>query len=364
MAETNSRNTLWYQQPAHDWIEALPIGNGRLGAMIFGGVEEERIQFNEDTLWSGGPRDWNNPEARALLAEVRRLIFAGDYAAADKLSQRMQGPYNQSYLPMGNLYLSLKLPTDAQPELYYRDLDLDKALATTHFQIGDVTYTRTVFASFPDQIIALRITTSQPRSLSFTARLDSELRYAASPVDTHTLILRGQAPAHVEPSYRFDMPNPIVYDDRDGMRFELHLRAIADGGSTTTDASGLHVTKADAVTLLISASTSYNGYDRAPGRDCVDAAVIAANHLDRAARQPYEALLERHIGDHQSLFQRVTLDLSATETSELPTDERLRRYHALKQQTTNSSDPQLEALLFQYGRYLLIASSRLRFPTG
>lgn len=351
-------HTLWYQQPARDWVEALPIGNGRLGAMIFGGVVEERVQFNEDTLWSGGPRDWNNPEAKSVLPEVRRLIFDGNYAEANRLCQRMQGPYNQSYLPLGDLYLSLDLPSDAQPIQYYRDLDLDQALATTHFQIGDVTYTRTAFASFPDQLIVLRLTASQPNSLSFTARLDSKLRYSVRPDGNNTLILSGQAPVHVEPSYRHDIPNPIIYDDRDGMRFELYLRAIADSGAITTDADGLHVTEASAVTLLVSAATSYKGYNRSPGRDGTDAATIATRHLDRANNYSYETLLERHVSDHQALYRRVTLDLGANEAANLPTDERLHRYHANKQQTPNSPDPQLEALLFQYGRYLLIASSR------
>ncbi len=354
MPENNPQNTLWYQQPARSWVEALPVGNGRLGAMVFGGVEEERIQFNEDTLWSGKPKDWNTPEARSVLPEVRRLVFEGDYAAATALAQRMQGPYVQSYQPLGDLYLSLKLPADSQPDPYYRDLNLDQALATTRFQFGDLTYTRSVFASFPDQIIVVRLTASQPGSLTFTARLDSELRYSVEPGDHDTLILKGQAPVHVEPSFRRDMPNPVVYDD--GMRCELHLRAIADDGTTTLDESGLHVTEASAATLLISAGTSYNGYDRDPGRDGVDPAVIATRHLDHAASQSYETLLERHVHDHQALFRRVTLDLGASEASDLPTDERLHRYHANKQQI--SPDPQLEALLFQYGRYLLIASSR------
>jgi alpha-L-fucosidase 2 len=358
MPENNLHNTLWYRQPARNWVEALPVGNGRLGAMVFGGVAEERVQLNEDTLWSGGPKDWNNPEARTVLPEVRRLIFAGDYAAATTLAQRMQGPYVQSYQPLGNLYLTLKLPTETQPDQYYRDLNLGQALATTRFQVGGITYTRTVFASFPDQIIAMRLTASQPGGLSFTARLDSELRHSVEPGDNDTLILRGQAPVHVEPSFRGDMPNPVVYDDHDGMRCELHLRVIADAGSTTTDTRGIHVTQAGTVTLLVSAETSYNGYDRAPGLDGVDPALIAARHLDHAASQSYETLLERHVKDHQSLFQRVTLDLGTNEASKLPTDERLHRYHAHKQQTTISPDPQLEALLFQYGRYLLIASSR------
>jgi alpha-L-fucosidase 2 len=358
MFDSSLHNTLWYRQAARNWVEALPVGNGRLGAMVFGGVEEECIQFNEDTLWSGGPRDWNNSEARTVLPEVRRLVFAGDYAAATTLSQQMQGPYVQSYLPLGNLYLSLNLPTETQPDQYYRDLNLDQALATTRFQVAGISYARTVFASFPDQIIAVRLTASQPGSLSFTARLDSELRYAVSPGDSATLILRGQAPIHVEPSYRHDIPNPIVYDEHDGMRFELHLRAIADRGSITVDTSGLHVKEASAVMLLISAATSYNGYDKAPGQEGINPAEIAARHLDHASNRSYELLLERHVNDHQQLFQRVTLDLGTTEASARPTNERLHRYHANKQKTTTSLDPQLEALLFQYGRYLLIASSR------
>lgn len=358
MLENSSHYTLWYQQPARNWVEALPVGNGRLGAMIFGGINEERIQFNEDTLWSGEPKDWNNPEARTLLPEVRRLIFEGDYVAASKLSQLMQGPYVQSYLPLSNLHLSLDLPSDVQADSYYRDLNLDQALATTRFQLGNITYTRTIFASYPDQIIAIHLTASHRGSLSFTAQLDSELHYSVEPGNTNTLILKGQAPAHVEPSYRVDIANPIIYNDDEGMRFELYLRAITDGGSITIDANGLCVTKANSVTLLVSAATSYNGYNRSPLREGIDPSVIAIKHLDRAASQSYETLLERHIKDYQSLFQRVSLNLGTNEASELPTDQRLQRYHANKQQTTISPDPQLEALLFQYGRYLLIASSR------
>jgi alpha-L-fucosidase 2 len=324
--------------------------------MIFGGVAEERLQLNEDTLWSGGPKEWNNPEARTVLPEVRRLIFAGDYANATTLAQRMQGPYVQSYQPLGNLYLSLKLLPDAQPVQYYRDLNLDQALATTCFEVQDILYTRHVFASYPDQIIAIRLTASQPGSLSFTARLDSELRHSVVPGEGDTLILKGQAPAHVEPSFRGDIPNPVVYHDHDGMCFELHLKVVADAGSTTIDTSGIHVTAASTVTLLVSAATSYNGFDRAQGLDGVDPALIATRHLDHAASQPYETLLERHVNDHKSLFQRVTLDLGTNDPLALPTDERLYRYHANKQRI--SPDPQLEALLFQYGRYLLIASSR------
>ncbi|MAU09870.1 MAG: alpha-L-fucosidase [Anaerolineaceae bacterium] len=359
MSQNNLRNTLWYQQPASAWVEALPVGNGRLGAMVFGGIQEERIKFNEDTLWSGGPKDWNNPEARTVLPEVRRLVLEGDYVAANELSKKMQGLYVQSYQPMGNLYLSLDLPTDAQPDAYYRDLNLDEALTTTRFEVDGVTYTQTVFASVPDQIIAIRLIASQPGSISFSARLDSELHYAVEAGDADTLILKGKAPAHVEPSYLFDKPDPIIYNDEEGMRFEIHLKAMTDGGSISSDADGLHVKQTNSVMLLVSAATSYNGYDHSPAREGVDPGPIAIQHLEQAASQSYEMLLERHIEDHQALFRRVKLDLGTdADAQTLPTDERLRRYDANKDGATVSPDPGLEALLFQYGRYLLITSSR------
>ena len=359
MPDNNSQHKLWYKQPARAWVEALPIGNGRLGAMVFGGVQEERIQLNEDTLWSGGPKDWNNPEAKTVLPEVRRLVLEGDYVAANDLSKKMQGPYVQSYQPMGNLYLSFDIPADTQPDAYYRDLDLDHALTTTRFEVAGVTYTQTVFASHPDQVIVVRLTASEAGRLSLSARLDSELRYSVAPNEAGTLILKGQAPAHVEPSYRFDMPDPIIYNDLEGMRFEVQLKALSDSGTITVDSEGLHIKETDSVTLLLSAATSYNGYDRSPARQGVDPAPIASKHLEQAASQSYAVLLQRHTDDHQALFRRVALDLGTDEeAASLPTDERLYRYHAQKEGAATSPDPKLEALLFQYGRYLLITSSR------
>src|SRR5690242_9597604 len=140
--------TLWYRQPAEQWVEALPIGNGRLGAMIFGGVAEERLQLNDDTLWSGGPRDWNNPEAKDALPEIRRLLFAGDYAAANELCRKLQGPFTESYMPLGDLRLSFA--EAGQPEDYRRDLDLDTALASVQYTSGGAAFTREIFASAPE----------------------------------------------------------------------------------------------------------------------------------------------------------------------------------------------------------------------
>jgi alpha-L-fucosidase 2 len=347
MAQADKNLTLWYTTPARQWIEALPVGNGRLGAMVFGGVQHERIQLNEDTLWSGGPKDWNNPHAQEVLPEVRRAVLDGDYVKADELSKQMQGPFNQSYMPLGDLHLTF---SDSEEYVdYYRDLSLDTALAATRYTANGALFSREIFASYPDQVIVIRLTCREPGRHSFVAQLSSVLHYT-NDHEGDMLILRGKCPAHVEPSYRGNMPNTVVYDDREGMTFEVHLRALADGGTMSVDKDEIRVSDANAVTLIISAATSYNGFDKSPGREGKNPAEDAAKFLNAVA-QPYETLRQRHIEDHQALFSRVELKLNDGAVSNLPIDERLRRFPA-------EEDTHLETLLFQYGRYLLIASSR------
>lgn len=365
MTQGDANLTLWYKTPARQWINALPIGNGRLGAMVFGGIQLERLQFNEDTLWSGGPRDWNNVEARRVLPEVRRLIFEERYAEANELARQMQGSYTESYQPLGDLWLDFPF---ANPEVvsdYYRDLDLDRALATTRYTVDGATYSREVFSSFPDQVIVTRVACNQAGKLNFTIRLDSLHPYTTRIADENTLILQGSAPAHVEPSY-LRVENPVLYHEDAGMRFEAQLCALPAGGTLSTDGSRLRVTGADSVLLLLSAATNFAGFDRSPMQEGRDAAALASQYLQAALNQPYEALLHRHTEDHQRLFRRVTIDLGSSAYAALPTDERLLqcridqslpREEYLKEAQSHH-DPLMEALLFQYGRYLLIASSR------
>ncbi len=348
--------TLWYNQPARQWEEALPVGNGRLGAMVFGGTSVERMQLNEDTLWSGGPKEWDNPQAAAILADVRRLIFARQYIEADELCQKMQGPFNQSYQPLGDLWIEWADPSIRQRcQEYSRDLDLDFGVATTRFYVDGVGFTRQVFASFPDQVIAVRLEASEPGFLNFTARLTSEQHFATRAAAEDTLVMAGRCPVHVEPSYLGEMENAIVFDERpnsEGMRFEVRLFASSKGGRVACDGQALRVIGADAVLLLISAATSYNGYDRKPGSQGRDPGPLAASAMESAARRPFAELLARHQADHQALFRRVALDLGPSGPySALPTDERIRRF-------PETQDPLLVELLFQYGRYLLMASSR------
>ncbi|HEU5097730.1 MAG TPA: glycoside hydrolase family 95 protein [Roseiflexaceae bacterium] len=342
--------TLWYRQPAAQWVEALPIGNGRLGAMIFGGVAGERLQLNEDTLWSGAPGDWNNPGARELLPKLRALIFAGQYAEADQLARRMQGPYGQSYLPLGDLRLAFD--HDQPAEQYQRWLDIDSAIAGVRYTCGGATFTREVFASAPHQVIAIRLTSERPGAISFRAILESQLQATVAASRTE-LDLTGRCPRHVAPSY-YKVDNPIVYDqdeDGDGMRFAACLQAIAEGGRVSATSAGLRVEGADAVTLYLAAATSFGGYDQAPGRTGIDPLARARQQLADAAALPYAALRQAHVEDHQRLFRRVTIELSSSPAAAQPTDERIRAFQS-------ADDPQLVTLLFQYGRYLLIASSR------
>jgi alpha-L-fucosidase 2 len=347
----SSPHTLWYRQPAERWVEALPIGNGRLGAMVFGGVARERLALNEDTLWSGGPREWDNPGARDVLPEVRRLIFTGEYHQADALTQQMQGPYNQSYLPLGDLHLTFAETT--APSAYRRALDLDSAITSVSYTLGDATYTREVFASAPDQAIVVRLSCDQPGRLSFKATLGSQLRHATRRAGSTSLVLDGRCPRQVDPSYLRSNAEPIIYDEPggEGMTFTIYLQALVEGGTVRATDTALEIAEADSVTLILAARTSYNGYDRSPGREGLDAAALASADLDAAIGKPYDQLRVAHVEDHRGLFQRVALDLGAGSVAGRPTDERLRDYQP-------GADPQLEALLFQYGRYLLIASSR------
>lgn len=351
MAEaTHSDLTLRYQQPAARWVEALPLGNGRLGAMVFGGVATERVQLNEDTLWSGAPRAWDNPQAYAVLAEVRRLIAAGDYRAADQRCRQMQGTYTESYQPLADL--SLDSIAGGAVTDYTRALDLHTAIATTRYTAGGVTYTREAFISAADQVIVVRISSDQLDQISCTARLSSPQQYTTRVADSTTLLLSGQCPRHVAPPY-YAVAHPIVYDPvgGEGMRFAVQITVVADGGSVTAHPDGIRIARAQTVTLLIAAATSFNGYDQSPGLAGRDPTVQAQQHTVAALARNYMELRQAHVNDYRQLFDRVELDLGPTTASQQPTDARIRAW-------PESHDPQLVTLLFQYGRYLLIASSR------
>ncbi|MGM0879920.1 MAG: glycoside hydrolase family 95 protein [Bacillota bacterium] len=341
---------LQYTVPANVWTEALPIGNGRLGGMIFGGVHQERIQFNEDTFWSGPPVDGNNPKAKEVLPRIRELINDKNYKEADKLSKQMMGPYTQSYLPFGELHLTMEHGNSFHS--YSRELNLEEGIAAVRYNVGSIQYTREYLTSFPDQIMAVRITASEPGALSLHVGLVSPLRYDTA-YEQDVFIIKGFAPEHVSPSY-CNTSNPVQYGDGEqtrAMRFDARVTASQDGGSMKTTHSGIQITGASTVTLYLSAATSFNGFDQMPNQSGRGEAVLAMQALSQAVVKGYDLIRAAHAEDYKPLFERVSLKLgNRVSPPDMSTDLRISEFGA--------NDPELVELLFQYGRYLMISSSR------
>jgi len=324
-----AESTLWYRQPATNWLDALPVGNGRLGAMVYGNPQVERLQLNEDTIWSGNQSDFDRVGAYRHLPEIRRLLFEGQHAEADALvaNELLGSRPEGSYQPLGNLTLRCS-PTGPVIE-YRRELDLDSAIARLSFRQGNAVFTREVFASAPAQVLVVRLTCDRPGRLSFGANLTRPEGAETRSLGNNGLLLKGQA----------DRGRPTQ-----GVHFVGQLLAIPEGGSVQSSNGLLRVDSATAVTLLVSAGTDY--------RNNADWEKDAGRRLESAAKRPYAALREEHVADYRRFYRRVDLDLGASDGAKLPTDQRLERLRA------GTQDPGLAALFFQYGRYLLISSSR------
>ncbi|MBE2214973.1 MAG: glycoside hydrolase family 95 protein [Opitutaceae bacterium] len=325
--------TLWYDKPAEKWTEALPVGNGYMGAMVFGGGAAERIQFNEDTLWRGKPHDYASTEAHQHLGELRRLVAGGETARAVELGRRvfLGVPRRQMpYQPFGDIFL--KFPGHETPAAYRRELDLASATARVRYRVGGVEYGREVFASHPDRMVAVRLTADRPGSLTTTISLGTphKLAEVSAPSD-HTLVLRGRV-------------------QEDGVSFEARLHLRVNGGTVVREPTALAVTGADAIELFLVTATSYRDYEHIDA----DPTMRCDERLARVTGRAFDELRAAHLADHRALFGRVTLEVGSGDQDRLPTDARLK---ALKS-TGLAGDPGLAALHFQYGRYLLIASSR------
>lgn len=327
----SAADALWYRQAAANWNEALPIGNGRLGGMVFGGVWSDQIQLNEDTVWAGEKRDRNNPEAGRNLPEVRRLLFAGMPHEAEALAERtiISTPKRlPPYQPLGVLQMSFADDPHAEVTDYRRELDLDTAIARVTYRQG-AKYTREVFSSAPDQVIVVRLTCDQPKHISFAAGL-SRIADAASRIEgTNRLILEGEAIAR-DPRHAEERPV--------GVKFQAVLLVVPEGGVMKRAGGDLSVEGADAVTLYLAASTSFRPRDIE--KDLA------------AAKRTYADLKARHIAEYQRYFRRVKLTLGSGPAPDLPTDERLQRVAA------GAFDAHLIEQYFQFGRYLLISCSR------
>ncbi|QDU55272.1 glycoside hydrolase family 95 protein [Aeoliella mucimassa] len=332
---------LWYDQPARAWTDALPIGNGHMGAMVFGKTDTERVQFNEDTVWESGPEDYINPDGGPeLLAEVRETLFEGDQSKAERIANGlMSKPLRQrAYQPFGDLHLEF---THQNPTEYRRSLDLSEAVAKVRYEHDGVIYEREYLASYPERTIAIRLEASEAGKVSFTAGLSTpqDLRGQSATVDGNSGLLMLQA--KVKDNTSNDQPAKSV------ITLECRARVLIEGGTITSSDNKLTVADADSATILLVTSTSYIDYQTVDA----DPTKLCDERLAKLEGKTYEAIRQEHVADYRQLFDRCTLTLGDGTAPDLPTDDRLIAH-------AKQTDQALETLVFQYGRYLLIASSR------
>ncbi len=335
-SQTNSALKLWYNTPSGTkWENALPIGNGRLGAMVYGNVEQETIQLNEHTVWSGSPNRNDNPDALLSLPEIRRLIYEGKQKEAEQLANKAiitKGSHGQMFQPVGNLNLAFNGHTNYTN--YYRELDIERAVAKTTYTVDNIVYTREVLASLPDRVIVVRLTASKKGSISFTTSFTTQ-----------------HAKRTIETTLAKDLTLAGTTSDHDKVEGKINFKGIArikiEGGTLSSNDTTLVVKGANAATIYISIATNFNSYKDISGNENER----AEGYLNKAYSKSYSRILKDHVEAYQQYFNRVKLDLGVTEATKQPIDERLKNFKS-------ADDPHLAALYFQYGRYLLISSSQ------
>jgi alpha-L-fucosidase 2 len=341
---------LWYNKPAKYFEEALVLGNGTQGATVFGGTDTDKIFLNDLTLWSGEPVDpYMNKEAYKNLPGVREALKQENYKLADSLVRKIQGKFSESYAPLGTLYLDFQ---PNQSSNYYRELDLERAIATVNHESNGNKIKREYFVSHPDKVFVIHLTSQQKNGLNFTVRFNSLLKFSGTSTINH-LHFKGVAPVRAEPNYVRKKGNPILFSDDRGTRFSTDvLLQSTDGKVSRTDTS-LTLAGATEAVVLVSMATSFNGFDKNPATQGRDDHAMVQKQIQEASTKGIQNLMARHLKDYQTFFNRVSLQLAGSENApDLPTDDRLKRY------AKGESDPYLESLYFQFGRYLLISSSR------
>jgi alpha-L-fucosidase 2 len=323
--------------------------------MVFGGIATERFQLNDNTLWSGYPGDGgNNPNGPKILPQVREQIFAGNWDSATALWKKMQGPYSARYLPLADLWLTND-SKDSVADSYYRELDLNTAVATVKYTINGVTYKRETFISHADKVMVIRLTSSKKGALNFTASLTSKLKYESIAIEKDLITLRGKAPKFV--ANRDYEPKQVVYDDwnGEGMNFEVRIKIITNGKISKSESApitDIKISRADTAIIYLSEATSFNGFNKSPGHNNINPSAIAADIMNKALKKGFSQLENAHVKDYQCLFNRVQFDLGVNPgVLNQPTDERLRNF-------AGQHDNQLVVLYYQFGRYLMISSSR------
>ena len=335
LCQSTQNLKLWYNKPSGTtWENALPVGNGKLGAMIYGNVDTETVQLNECTVWSGSPNRNDNDSCLDALTGIRRLIFDGKQKEAEALANKTivsKTSHGQMFEPVGSLRLIFDKHENCSN--YYRELDIERAVQQTTYTIGDVNYKREIIASFPDNVIVMHLTASKPGSISFTAFYSTPQPKATTKASSNELTIAGTT------------------IDHEGVEGKIRFKGIArfklNSGNITTKDTSIIIKNANEVTIYISIATNFNNYHDING----DENARTASYLNKAYAKSFQQILPAHIAAYQKYFTRVKLDLGITDAARLPTDERLKNFNS-------ANDPQFVALYFQYGRYLLISSSQ------
>nr|WP_315240676.1 glycoside hydrolase family 95 protein [uncultured Flavobacterium sp.] len=343
-----SSHVLWYNQPAEFFEESLVLGNGKLGATVFGGANSDKIYLNDATLWSGEPVNPKmNPEAYKNIPAVREALKTENYKLAEELNKKIQGKNSESFAPLGTLEINNSEKGKAVN--YHRELDISNAVSKVSYEMAGIKYTREYFVSAPDQIMIIKLTSDQKGALNFDINLKSLLKSNVE-VRNNILVMRGSAPIHENTGYTI-LPKYLDIKER-GTKFTTLVQIKKTDGKITSSRESLTLKDATEAIIYVSVATSFNGFDKNPATEGVDDVAIALQNMNKAFAKPFDKIKESHIADYQKFYNRVTLDLGKTTAPDLATDERLLRY------ADGKEDKNLEILYFNFGRYLLISSSR------
>jgi alpha-L-fucosidase 2 len=343
-----SNHVLWYNQPADYFEESLVLGNGKMGATVFGGVNSDKIYLNDITLWSGEPVNASmNPEAYKNIPAIREALKNEDYKLAEELNKKIQGKNSESYAPLGTMEINTF--HTGKTSNYHRELDISNAVSKVSYEIDGVKYTREYFVSAPDQIMVIRLTSSQKGALNFDIH-SSSLLNSNTDVKENVLSMNGVAPIHENAGY--SVPLAFLAQKERGTRFTNLIKIKNTDGIIVNSANSLGLKDGTEAVIYVSIATSFNGFDKNPATEGLNNKAIALENLNKAFVKTFDKLKQSHIADYQKFYNRVSLNLGKTTAPDLPTDERLLRY------ADGNEDKNLETLYFQYGRYLLISSSR------
>ncbi|MGI9139210.1 MAG: glycoside hydrolase family 95 protein, partial [Sediminibacterium sp.] len=341
---------LWYDAPAKYFEESLVLGNGQQGATVFGGISTDKIYLNDLTLWSGEPVDPNmNPNAYKNLPAVREALAEKNYKKAQTLVKKLQGKFSESYAPLGTLLLEFN--DDPYVSDYYRELDIDQAIAKVKTESNTNMIERAYLVSNPDKIFVVHLKSKKTGALGFTVRFESLLLHTTT-ASNNLLQANGVAPVKADPNYVQKKRNAILFDKKRGTRFAVNIQIKTNSGKISNTDTSLSLANATEATIYISMATSFNGYDKDPATQGLNQNTIAQTQLTKAVQLGWDEIKKRPIKDYQTYYNRVALKLEGDPSPNLPTNERLKRY------AKGEADPYLETLYFQFGRYLLISSSR------